>query len=228
MVRASPNVFSQVVLGYTNAELHKEWYKWIARSRRLALVAPRDHAKTECVTINATAWRVRWTPGIQTYVFAATGDLAKKLKTRIDAAVRIAKPSLVDNARTLNDTESVYENFATVTVAGAGKAVRSAHPDIVIGDDVLEEASCLTSYQRKKTERWWKGTVSGMSHPGTERIVGDRKIWFPPTRIYLVGTPFHAEDLLLSMKSNPLYTFRRYAAEYDPHELVDGLAVDVS
>jgi hypothetical protein len=51
----------------------------------------------------------------------------------------------------------------------------------------------------------------------------------PPTRIMLVGTPFHERDLLMSMRGNPLYRFRRYAAEFDLALCVDGsLAVEAS
>lgn len=49
----------------------------------------------------------------------------------------------------------------------------------------------------------------------------------PPTRVHLVGTPFHQQDLLMNMAENPLYTFRRYAAEYEPDMLLEGHAVEV-
>ena len=38
----------------------------------------------------------------------------------------------------------------------------------------------------------------------------------PATRIRLVGTPFHTDDLLMSMRRNPVWAFYRYAAEFDP------------
>jgi hypothetical protein len=71
--------------------------------------------------------------------------------------------------------------------------------------------------QRRRLERWWPGTVGGMAHPGTWRTIGTGstllRAWFSPTRIYLVGTPFHAQDLLMSMRASPLYRFRRYSAD---------------
>ena len=91
----------------------------------------------------------------------------------------------------------------------------------------------MTHFQRERMSRWWFGTVGGMSHPGTWRSLGRsdaaQKVWMQPTVVHLVGTPFHQADLLMSMATNPLYHFRRYAAEYEEHDLVPGtLAVEVS
>ncbi len=44
----------------------------------------------------------------------------------------------------------------------------------------------------------------------------------PGTRIFLVGTPQHQNDLLMSMRENPTYHWRRYAAEFDLDERPKG------
>lgn len=231
LCRTSPAVWAEVKRGFTNAPVHREWYGLMRQHARLAVVAPRDHAKTEVFTVNGTAWRSIYQPGCWSYVFASTKDQAEGIKERIDSAIAEVEPVLMERASVKSKRESVYANGSRVTVAGAGKAVRSAHPDVVIGDDVLEEQLCLSSHQRRKTHRWWFGTVSNMAHPGVVRAITAGGITIhrrmPATRIILVGTPFHERDLLLSMRSNPIYKFRRYAAEYDPADLVDGLAVEV-
>ena len=52
---------------------------------------------------------------------------------------------------------------------------------------------------------------------------------YDPTQIVLVGTPFHQQDLLMSMRANPIYHFRRYSVVFSPDELVAGTwAVEVS
>jgi len=163
------------------------------------------------------------------YVFAETGDQATALKARIDTAVQETASWLWDGRIKSNTMMSQYSNFSMVTVAGAGKGVRGAHPDLILGDDVLSEGGCSTSLQRKRVEQWWFGTIGGMSHPGTWRFVGSGKVWMPPTRVHLVGTPFHKADLLMGMRDNPMYRYRRYAAQFDPSDLVAGtLAVEVS
>lgn len=227
--KADPSIWAHERRGFTNAPIHEEWYRLILKEQRCAVIAPREHAKTEVFTVNQTSWRSIFQPGIWTYVFANTADQAKKLKVRVDESVHEAEPWLVDGALTQNDTETMYANGSRITVAGAGKSVRGAHPDVIIGDDVLEEESCLTSYQREKTRRWWFGTVSNMAHGGTQRVHRGIRRQFPPTKIFLVGTPFHSGDLLMQMKTNPVYRYYRYAAEFRPEELVPGtLAVEVA
>lgn len=227
--KADPAIWAREKRGFVNASVHDEWYRLMVKEQRCTCIAPREHAKTEIWTVNQTAWRSIYQPGIWTYVFANTADQSKALKVRIDEAIHEAEPRLVDGALEKNDTTTVYANGSRITVAGAGKAVRGAHPDIIIGDDVLEEQSCLTAYQRQKTARWWFGTVSNMAHGGTTRVHRGVRRRFPPTKIFLVGTPFHQADLLMSMKTNPVYRYYRYAAEFRPEDLVPGtMAVDVA
>jgi len=230
LCRANPGVWAERKRGFVNAPVHWEWYSLMTTMQRGCVVAPREHAKSECWTVNGTAWRSIYTPGIWTYVFAATADLATELKERIDSAVREAEPELVNNAYALSKTQTVYGNGSRITCAGAGKAVRGAHPDVIVGDDVLSDDSAATEHQRKKILTWWSGTIGGMSHPGTTRVVrGHGRLTFRPTQVFLVGTPFHSQDLLSAMKGNKLYHYRRYSAEYHVSQLVDGtMAVEVA
>jgi len=122
--------------------------------------------------------------------------------------------------RTSPRREAVVQSM--ITVAGAGKAVRGAHPDVIIGDDVLEEATTSSAHMRRKTERWWFGTVRTL--PTRARVT------LPPTLGRLAGTSFHADDLLMSMRKNPIWAFYRYSAEFDPAQLSrpgDSLAVEI-
>jgi hypothetical protein len=227
--KADLGVWAERKRGFRNSALHWEWSMLAMTVPRLALVAPREHSKTEVFTVNQVAWRCTYTPGIQCFVVAQTSEQAELLKARIDAAVAETAPWLVTEVR--NKTFSRYANWSQVTVGGAGKKVRGMHPDLIIGDDVLSEENSLTEHKRKQTARWWFGTVSNMAHPGTDRFVGGpsgRRVWFPPTIVHLVGTPFHRKDLLMGMRDNPMYQFRRYAAEFRPEDLVDGLAVEVA
>jgi hypothetical protein len=182
-------------------------------------------------TVNQVVWRCTYQPGIWVYVFAQTSDQANKLLERIRVAMAETALDLLEGAHAGNMGTVTFANWSRVDVAGAGKSVRGAHPDLVIGDDVLEEGNSMTAHQRRAMARWWLGTVGGMSHPGTTRRLGysadSPKVYMPPTRVHLVGTPFHQQDLLMNMAENPLYTFRRYAAEYEPDMLLEGHAVEV-
>jgi hypothetical protein len=241
MMEVNAGVWAERIRHFENAPLHWEWYRLRASLSRGAFNAPREHAKTEVFTVNGAAHDSIYRPGCWTYVFAETLDLAKALKERIDEAILEDEEHrwIVDRARTMKADQSVYANGSRITTAGAGKSVRGAHPDVIIGDDVLSDQSTDTAYQRRKTHRWWFGTVGGMGRPGGFRRAlvkqpnGEYK-WtrakFGGTRIFLVGTPFHHSDLLMTMKENPLYRYRRYAAEFEPGELplAGSLAVEAT
>lgn len=227
--REHPGHFAEHKFGYHNEPFHWEWYGLELLYPRLCVVAPREYAKSEVFSVNSTAWYCdRW-PGYHNYVFEDTLDQAKAVLERIVSAVGQANPALTSIMYRQESTDVIFANHSRVTVAGRGKKVRGAHPDRIVGDDVLDEDSTGTSYQRNKVARWWNGTVAGMAHTGTYRRLGWGKargnvvmLYYPPTRIRLVGTPFHAEDLLMAMRRNPIYRFYRYAAEFDPADLVPG------
>ncbi len=227
MCKGSLGVWTDRKRGLEMSPLHWEWCNLRMNGKRLAVVAPREHSKSETFTVNGTAWESIYKPGTWTYVFCMSGDQAKEMRQRIKVAVEETAPWMVKPMIRENSQELVFRNGSRVSVAGAGKSVRGAHPDVIIGDDVLEEGNCMTALQRKRIERWWFGTIGGMTHPGTWRTLGQSKVWMPPSRVFLVGTPFHRQDLLMGMRDNPMYEFRRYAAEFTSDDLVDGLAVEV-
>jgi hypothetical protein len=210
-------VWSEVKVGFTNSGYHWEWYELAQHARRLALIAPREHGKSECVTVNNAAWTSIYNPGFWTYIFCNSGDQGEKILSRIASTVNHVAPLLVEKAKVAHAKEIVFSNDARVTVRGSGAAVRGAHPDLIIGDDVQDENNTSTQMQRERLKQWWFGTVGGMAHPGTSRVVvpvgkkAERRD-FPATRILLVGTPFHSLDLLMSCKENPMYRYKLYSA----------------
>lgn len=229
LCRADAGVFAERRRNFHNSAVHWEWYEQRRIRRRLALIAPRDHAKSEVFTITGTLHDSLYIPGTWTYVFSATKDLAEEMKARIESAMLEVDGAMVRRARSNTKSDITFQNYSRVTVAGVGKKVRGAHPDVIVGDDVLEEKGCRSSAQRRFMESWWHGTVGGMATTGKYRSLGGKeRVKMPPTRIFLVGTPFHQDDLLSKMRSNPIYHFRRYSAEFDPGDLVDGLALEAS
>lgn len=215
--------------------LHWEWTELLMRERRLCVIAPREHGKTATFTVHHLAWRSMYTPGLWSMVFSQTVEQSKNLLRKIVETVDQTAPWMLRRVRQKSALKVQFANGAWIVGAGAGTSVRGPHPDIIVGDDVLDEKLCLTELQRKRTERWWLGTVGGMGHGGDQRWVQRfpgspwQQVKIPPTRMYLVGTPFHEQDLLNSMATNPMYKFYRYAAEYRPIDLVPGtLAVAAS
>jgi hypothetical protein len=220
--------------GLDMSPVHWEWTELAMTQKRLAVVAPREHSKSESFSVNATAWRSIYSPATYSYLFALTGDLAEELLARTKDVLAQTRPELLEDAVVDRADKLVLGNGSMIRAAGAGKRTRGGHPDVIVGDDLLDDENTQTSLQRRKMHRWWFGSVVNMAHPGTVRQVRGpdgmpRSVFMPATRIHLVGTPFHGQDLLLSMRRNPMWRFYRYAAEFHPSELVPGtLAVEVS
>lgn len=183
-----------------------EWYDLATNSliSRLCVVAPRDHAKTECLAVNLTVWKMIYFPGYWAFIFSNTGPQAEKVLERIVDVLIEVTPDVITRPRTWHKGEIWLRNRSRVTVRGSGAAVRGVHPDLIIGDDILDLDNSATHYQREKIKKWWFGTVTNMSKPGT--------------KIVLIGTPQHRMDLLMSLKDNPLYEWRIYPAEYETGE----------
>ncbi|QOP66145.1 terminase large subunit, ATPase domain [Arthrobacter phage DanielleIgnace] len=232
LCKQSLGVWTQEKMRLPMSPLHWEWCRIRQTEKRIAVVAPREHAKSETFTVNGTAWESIYTPGLWTYIFAQTFDQSKEMLQKVRKAIMVANPDLVRNAIEDNKTTLQLSNYAKIQCAGAGKATRGVHPDVIVGDDVLSDGSASTLKQREDVRKWFFGAVGGMAHPGTTRTLGEGKksvsLWFPPSRVYLVGTPFHQQDLLMDMRKNPVWRFRRYAAEFHPDDLVPGtMAVEV-
>lgn len=232
LCKQSLGVWTQEKMKLPMSPLHWEWCRIRQTEKRIAVVAPREHAKSETFTVNGTAWESIYTPGLWTYIFAQTFDQSKEMLQKVRKAIMVANPDLVRNAIEDNKTTLQLSNYAKIQCAGAGKATRGVHPDVIVGDDVLSDGSASTLKQREDVRKWFFGAVGGMAHPGTTRTLGEGKksvsLWFPPSRVYLVGTPFHQQDLLMDMRKNPVWRFRRYAAEFHPDDLVPGtMAVEV-
>lgn len=171
---------------------------------------------SEIFSVNLPAWKSIYDPGHWTYIFCNTGQQSERILGRIVSVVTQVAPYMLDRPKVLHNKEVVFANDSRITVRGSGSAVRGAHPELIIGDDAQDENNTHSQMQRDRLKAWWFGTIGGMAHPGTERIVrhqrGTETRSFPATRIILVGTPFHSLDLLMSMKENEMYKLVEYSA----------------
>jgi len=220
-----PGVWAENCRGFLNAPFHWEWYSLMSQSR-LCVVAPREHAKTEVFAVNQLSHASIYQTGHWGYLFSNTRRKASEILGRIALLIEEQAPALLGPGSRRSESMLALTNGSRIDAASVGQHVRGSHPDLIVADDVLSERNTSTSYQRAKLNRWWFGTVAGMAHPGTVRLcaaLGQTvRVEVAPTRIHLVGTPFHQADLLMAMRRHSLYSFRRYAAEFDSRDLVAG------
>jgi len=192
--------------GFNNPPHIREWYGLtnevlFGGVRRLCIVAPREHAKSEVFAVSTTAWCANYggNVGINwVYIFCDTQPQANDILDRIAEAIRQVYPELICDVKRWERRDKIFSNGFRVTVRGAEASVRGAHPDLIIGDDVLSDSNSSSNATREKVKAWWRGTVTNMAKPGTG--------------IILEGTVQHELDLLMSLENNPVYVWKRYPA----------------
>lgn len=221
LIREHPGVWSEAH-GFENPPHIREWYDLEVGEDRLAVAAPRESAKSEVFSVVSTLhYAERW-PGSWQLIYRSNFDLGKEMLDRIMAGAATMAPQLVGEVFRDDSRDKVLANYSRIQVAGTGAKRRGLHPDRIVGDDVLDDDNTATERQRRKVESWWFGTVSGMPHGWLPRTLGwgylrrnPPTVWVPPTRIRLVGTPFHEQDLLMGMRHKRLWRFVRYEAEFE-------------
>ena len=198
--------WSSVMRGFKNPPHIREWYSLINKVifggiKRLCIIAARDHAKSEVFAVNTTAWCAYYGMGLGiewVYIFCDTQPQANDILYRIAAVVDNIYPELTVNAKRWERRDKIFSNGFRVTVRGAEASVRGAHPDLIIGDDVLSDSNSSSNATREKIKSWWRGTVSNMAKS--------------TTGIILEGTVQHQLDLLWTLRENPTYIWKRYPA----------------
>ena len=213
LCRHDINIWSELYRGFKNPPHIRIWHNLIngvifGGTKRLCILAPRDHAKSEIFGVNTTAYLAkyggkswRWI-----YIFCNTQAQANEIIYRIHDAIAKCYPELIQGIVRDEVREKIYSNGFRLTGKGTGASVRGAHPDLIIGDDILDDDNSATNMSREKVKRWWFGTVTNMAKP--------------TSAIIIEGTPQHELDLLMSLKDNPSYIWKRYPAEMKvPEEL---------
>ncbi len=204
--------------GFENPPHIQEWSSLIDQVihggiKRLCVMAPRDHAKSEVFAINTITYLAKygpylWMPIKWVYLFSDTQEQANEIINRVAHAITDAYPELMHKMIKDDVREKRLRNGFRFMGRGAGASVRGAHPDLIIGDDVLNDSNCETNLSREKIKRWWFGTVTNMCKP--------------TSAIIIEGTPQHELDLLMGMKNNPSYKTFVYPAEKEvPQNLLD-------
>jgi hypothetical protein len=177
------------------------WAGHLVAEPRLVLLAPRGHGKTTLV-LAYIAWCF-WRHGrdrsgrplvapegsLQVVLFSATREqvlvLMSLFRDLLDAN-RDLFPELPE-AGSAGSSRTRWSQAAVRLVTGAELLVRAyqtstrgLHPDILVLDDVLNDANSLTGSQRTKTWRHFLGTLLPMA----------------PRRLIVIGTAIHQRDLL--------------------------------
>jgi predicted phage terminase large subunit-like protein len=195
--------FARFILGYDKLqELHRGWCDWVTdfSSLRKLRMEPRETYKTTVFTISFILWlivqdkeTVRGLPGNNLRILLANAvgsrafDFAKEIDGHIvrNALFRRCYGALESHGEWTGSqktiaTRTVIHKEPTLQVTGKGSQMTSAHYDVAIFDDLVNEKDRDSRTERKKTIEWLKDARSLVHQDGL---------------VLLMGTRWHTEDL---------------------------------
>ncbi len=176
---------------------------------RLALAAPRGHAKSTVMSLQNALHAALY--GYKKYILLVS-DTENQAVAFLDAI----KAELEDNELLLADFGPqkgkvwksgviLLQNGCRIDAVGSGQKLRgrrhgARRPDLILLDDIENDQEVCSEEGRRKLERWYFAAVSK---------AGDRY-----TDMVCVGTVLHHDSLLVHLLENPAYrSFRWQAVE---------------
>lgn len=188
------------------------------RGARLAIAAPRGHAKSTIVSLAYLLWCICYRTEPYIMLISNTLDLSSDFLSQI-------KRELQSNERLLEDFPEVCEplgsqpgaprwrrdeiitrNDVKVTALGAEKQIRGRRhhhdrPTLVVLDDVENESEVRSDEQRRRKREWFDKAVL--------------KIGTSKSNFIVVGTILHYDALLANLidpRKNPGWTGKKFQA----------------
>lgn len=204
----SPKHFAQVYLPHhftrPMSRMHHEVFGLLEhtslnRPQRLAIAAPRGHAKTTIISLAYALWCAVYGKEMFILLISATRDLAAGLLKNIKAELQSNSLLLQDfpevcylpGARPApkpwRDNQIVLRNGVAIKALGANQGIRGMkhgphRPSLIIVDDLEDQEQVQSAEQRGKLRDWFEKTLLK---------AGD-----PMTNVVVVGTVLHYDSLL--------------------------------
>jgi predicted phage terminase large subunit-like protein len=202
----SPQAFAQVYLTadcpLKFSRMHTELFELLQniidkRAGRLAIAAPRGHAKSTIVSLAFVLWCVLYEKEKLVLIVSATQDqailLLKAIKDQIRSNEQLIEdfPDVCKRRLTpWRDKRIQLGNGAMILAYGASQGLRGAknkshRPGLIVVDDIENSEHVVSEDQRHKLGEWFRGTLLHAGHSGTNVVV--------------VGTVLHYDSLLANL-----------------------------
>lgn len=202
----------------TNAPHHVEWQEHFDQHRRAILFAPVEHGKTQQIGVGRALDHLGRDPrrrgAIVSNTLAQASKQLQAIRAHIDDNPRVREvyPHLRRSSRAGDPWHTTAITVERDTIAkepslqavGISGPINGSRLDFIILDDVLDFENTRTIEQRQKLVDWFDSTVN-------TRLTEDGVIW-------VVGTPWHPEDLMHVLASRPGFAVRRYSGIENPDD----------
>ena len=219
----SPRAFAEIYMKSNchapYSGMHKEIFTLLLqmtkrRKGRLAIAAPRGHAKSTIVSLVYVLWCVLYSK--EKLVLIASNTITQAM-----ALLKGIKHQLENNALIIDDFPEIccarkpkpwrdsriqLPNGTMIRVYGVGQNPRGIkndkdRPGLIIADDIENEEQAQSEEQRDKLRSWFRKTLLNTGHPHTNVIV--------------IGTILHQDSLLAALVNrdrSPGWNGRKYKA----------------
>ncbi len=188
------------------------------RDAKIAIAAPRGHAKSTIVSLAYILWCVLYGKEDFVLIVSNTKEQAASLLSPIAEQFQVNQTLITDFPEVCQPegagkkpapwrgNKIRLRNDAMIASYGAGQRLRGvkngkARPGLIVADDLENLDQVIVEEQREKLGRWFSGTLLRAGHPGTNVIV--------------VGTILHHDSLLANLIDNsrrPNWTGSKYRA----------------
>jgi hypothetical protein len=156
-----------------------EWSELVRKSKRLAVLAPRDHGKTYFFDFAYPIWKAIKLPNGSGFIFSATqdqavrilGDIKQELETNPKLQYLVPDTSMGGKGKKWSSTAVQLNNGHRIYARGFGTRVRGAHPHWIVVDDALNDETAYSEVVRKKQIEYFYTAVSNMCIPGGQIVV---------------------------------------------------------
>ncbi|MFI4892147.1 MAG: hypothetical protein ACIAQ0_01750, partial [Phycisphaerales bacterium JB058] len=188
-----------------------------SRGARLAIAAPRGHAKSTLVTLSSVLWSVLYGGESYVMIVSATKEQAsqqlKHIKDEIETNPRLHEDFPAINPAGPSGKPTPWRGSRLqlpsgpmLSAVGLGQQIRglrhkSHRPSLIVIDDLEMPEHVTAAEQRYKTAEWFSGSLLKC---------GDDR-----TNVVVVGTVLHYDALLarlLDPVKSPGWTGRKYKA----------------
>jgi len=202
-----------------NAPHHWDWHRHFDEHPLSVLISPVEHGKTQQIAVARTLSVLGQNPNAVGLMIGNTAhaarDTLRAVRQMIEesAELREVYPHLRRSSRVGDawSTDSLTverdhrnQRDATLKAWGAHAKIQGARADFIIVDDVLNHETTASESQRKKLLEWFESIVN-------TRLVEGGVIW-------VIGTPWHPEDLLHTLAARPAWHEKRYSAVENPND----------
>lgn len=210
--------FCAFVLKYEVHTFHVKMMEHRLPRRRSLTLAPRGMGKSTILDVAWLLWKLIQFPNLRICIASKTADQAKsflgEMKAHMErnedfiALFGSLRGSLWNENEITIATRTKIKKEPTITAVGAGAGIPGRHFDIIMGDDLVDEANSATPHQRDALEKWFHLTLSPTLEP-------DKTAEF-----HLIGTRWHNDDLYGRLAKKDKQTDEYKNEDFGPNVLV--------